>query len=103
MRDYNYKYKWQKLLTPDIVGLLTKIHEYKGEQNKFVEAKKDTLNSLVEIAKIQSTEASNRIEGIYTSDERIRQLVLDKTTPKNRNEHEIAGYRDVLKTIHENY
>ena len=103
MRDYSYREKWQKLLTPDIVGLLTKIHEYKGEQNKFVEAKKDTLISLVEIAKIQSTEASNRIEGIYTSDERIRQLVLDKTTPRNRNEHEIAGYRDVLKTIHESY
>ena len=68
MRDYTLQNKWQKLLTPDIVALLTQIHEFKGEQNLFVEANSDTLTRLVEIAKIQSTEASNKIEGIYTSE-----------------------------------
>ena len=58
---------------------------------------------MVELAKIQSTEASNKIEGIFTSDERLKKIVLDKTTPQTRNEQEIAGYRDVLATIHENY
>ena len=62
MRNYNYKNKWQKLLTPEVVSLLTQIHEYKGEQTLFIEAKADTLTQLVEIAKIQSTEASNKIE-----------------------------------------
>ena len=103
MRNYDYRDKWQKLLTPEIVSMLTQIHEYKGEQSLFIEAKADTLEQLMEIAKIQSTEASNKIEGIYTSDERLAALVKNKTRPKTRNEQEIAGYRDVLNTIHESY
>lgn len=103
MRVYDYNHKWQPLLTPEIVSMLSQIHEFKGEQNLFIEAKSDTLTQLVEIAKIQSTEASNKIEGIFTSDDRLKRLVSNKTTPKSRNEQEIAGYRDVLSTIHENY
>lgn len=103
MRGYEYNKKWQQLLTPEIVTMLSQIHEFKGEQNLFIEAQADTLTQLVEIAKIQSTEASNKIEGIYTSDERLKKLVANKTTPKTRNEQEIAGYRDVLSTIHESY
>lgn len=103
MRELNYTKRWDQMLTPEIVGLLTKIHEFKGEQNLFIEAHADQLTELMEIAKIQSTEASNKIEGIYTSDERLKKLVMDKTTPKSRAEQEIAGYRDVLNTIHENY
>ncbi len=103
MRDFDYSKKWEKLLTPEIVALLTQIHEYKGMQALYIEAKADTLTQLVEIAKIQSTEASNKIEGIFTSDARLRALVKDKTTPRTGNEREIAGYRDVLNTIHENH
>lgn len=103
MRHINYADQWGKMLTPEIVGMLTKIHEFKGEQNLFIEAHADELTELMEIARIQSTEASNRIEGIFTSDERLKKLVMDKTTPKSRAEQEIAGYRDVLNTIHENY
>ena len=103
MRSFEYKEKWKKLLTPEIVTYLTQIHEFKGEQTLFIEAKADTLSQLVDIAKIQSTEASNKIEGIYTSDERLKALVKDSTRPRTRNEREIAGYRDVLNTIHENH
>lgn len=103
MKEYSYKNKWQKLLTPGIVPLLTKIHEFRGEQTLYISAYTDELAELVEIAKIQSVEASNKIEGIYTSDERLKKIVLDKTMPKTRNEIEIAGYRDVLNTIHESY
>lgn len=103
MKDYNYREKWHELLTPEIVRKLTLIYEYKGEQRLFIEAHKDELNELVEIAKVQSTEASNRIEGISTADDRLKNLVQAKTTPRNRDESEIAGYRDVLNTIHENY
>lgn len=103
MREFDFKTVAEKLLTNDIVNMLGFIHEYKGQQNLFIEAKADVLSHLLEIAKIQSTEASNRIEGIYTSDERIRALVKEKSEPRNRNENEIAGYRDVLATIHENY
>ena len=103
MRQFEYKERMKRLLTPNIVSLLTKIHEYKGEQNLFIESNSDKLTELLEIAKIQSTEASNKIEGICTSDDRLKQLVMDKTMPKTRNEKEIAGYRDVLTIIHENY
>ena len=103
MRKYNYNDKWKELLTPEIVAMLSSIHEFKGEQNLFIEAKSDALTQLVEIAKIQSTEASNKIEGIFTSDERLKKLVFNKTIPKTRNEQEIAGYRDVLSTIYESY
>ena len=103
MRDYNYKEKWKKLLTPEIVKKLTLINEFKGKQSLFIEGHKDELKELVELAKIQSTEASNRIEGIFTSDDRIKSLAQSKTTPRNRDESEIAGYRDVLNTIHESY
>ena len=75
MRQFDYREKWKKLLTPEIVSYLTQIHEFKGEQTLFIEAKADTLTQLVEIAKIQSTEASNNFEGIYTSDARLKAWV----------------------------
>ena len=103
MKTLNYKTEYQKLLSPEIVSYLAQIHEQKGQQNLFIEAQKDALSELLEIAKIQSTEASNRIEGIITTDDRLKKIVLNKTTPKGRSEREIAGYRDVLDTIHENY
>ena len=103
MRTLNYKTEYQKLLSPEIVSYLAQIHEQKGQQNLFIDAQEDALSELLEIAKIQSTEASNRIEGIITTDDRLKKIVMNKTTPKGRSEREIAGYRDVLNTIHENY
>ena len=100
MRKYDYETIYAQLLTPEIVQMLAQIHEYKGQHGK---VREDELTYLVEVARIQSTEASNRIEGIYTSNERLQKLVKDKTTPQNRSEKEIAGYRDVLATIHESY
>lgn len=103
MRNYNYIDDFEKFLTPDVVSMLTQIYEFKGKQNIFTESNIDVLTGLIEIAKIQSTESSNKIEGIYTSDERIKKLVLSKTNPVNRAEEEIAGYRDVLNTIHSSH
>ena len=103
MRTFDYKKRYERLLQPDIVALVAQIHEYKGEQTLFVESKADTLTQLLEVAKIQSTEASNKIEGIYISADRLKKIVRDKTMLKTRSEKEIAGYRDVLNTIHQNY
>ncbi|MDD6229493.1 MAG: Fic family protein [Lactimicrobium massiliense] len=103
MRNYSYQDKWEKLLTPGIVNYLALIHEYKGKQVVISDLHEDVLQNLVEIARIQSTEGSNKIEGIFTSDERLKKIVLDKTTPHSRDECEIAGYRDVLNTIHDSY
>lgn len=103
MREFNYKkykeYRWDN----EILNYLSQIHEYKGKQELFLRQKPVEMEKLVEVAKIQSIESSNRIEGIITTATRIGKLAKEKTTPKNRNEREIAGYRDVLNTIHENY
>lgn len=103
MRKFDYIENWKSLLVPEVVEMLSKIHEYKGEQNLFIATKPEVLTYLLEIAKVESTEASNRIECISTTDQRLKQIALDKTQPRNRSEQELAGYRDVLKTIHENF
>ena len=102
MRDFNFEREYKKLLTPDIVSYIAQIHEYRGKYASN-NVQKELLSELLEIARIQSTEASNRIEGIITTDERLKKIVHEKTMPKTRSEREIAGYRDVLATIHENY
>lgn len=103
MRVYDYKNEPKKYLTPEIVTLISKLYEHKGKQELFIEANADDLEVLLEVAKIQSTGASNRIEGIFTTDARLEEIVKEKVKPKNRSEQEIAGYREVLQTIHENY
>ena len=82
---------------------IAQIHELKGKQEIFENQKTADLDKLIEIAKIQSTAASNIIEGIMTTTARLKQLFKEKTSPKNRAEEEIAGYRDALNLIHENY
>ena len=103
MRDFDYIASPAKLLTPEIVQMVGSIHEHKGKQELFLEANVDELKTLLEVALIQSTGASNRIEGIFTSDKRLEELVSKKAEPRNRSEQEIAGYREVLSTIHECY
>lgn len=103
MRGFDYSQLTKMSWPMDILNLVAKIREYKGRQELFVRQKPMELKRLIEIAKIQSTEASNKIEGIVTTSTRIKQLMADKTVPRNRDEDEIMGYRDVLKTIHESY
>ena len=103
MRDFDYIVSPAKLLIPEIVQMVSSIHEHKGKQELFLEANVDELKTLLEVALIQSTGASNRIEGIFTSDKRLEELVSQKAEPRNRSEQEIAGYREVLSTIHEGY
>ncbi|MDR1067825.1 MAG: Fic family protein [Clostridiales Family XIII bacterium] len=103
MKRFDFENIPGAVLSPDIVGMLTSIHEHKGKQELYIEAHADVLTTLMEIAKIQSTGASNAIEGIHTTDRRLTELVRDKSAPIGRTEQEIAGYRDVLATIHESY
>ena len=103
MRNFDYKNAPAKLLTPEIVQMIGSIHEHKGKQELFLEANRDELKTLLEVALIQSTGASNRIEGVFTSDKRLEELVSQKAEPRNRSEQEIAGYREVLAEIHESY
>ena len=103
MRDFNYSSIRNTKWDSELLGLVAAIYKEAGKQEVFLKQRPEELQKLVEIAKIQSTESSNAIEGIVTTHTRVRQLVEEKTTPKNRNEQEIAGYRDVLGIIHESF
>lgn len=103
MRTFNYSALAHKKWDTEILSYVAKIHEHKGRQELFTRQKTVALSRLIEIAKIQSTEASNSIEGIVTTNARLKQLVADKTAPRNRDEKEILGYRNALNLIHENY
>ena len=103
MRVFDYEKLSRSQWDVEVVNLLTKIHEHKGKQELFLEQKPTVLDKLVEIAKVQSVEDSNKIEGIITTTTRIKELMAQKTTPRNRDEEEVLGYRDVLNTIHESY
>lgn len=103
MRGFNYNTLKDKKWDNEVVNYLSLIHEAKGKQSLYLKQKPDELNRLIEIAKIQSTESSNSIEGIRTTETRLRKLMSEKTSPRNRDEKEIAGYRDALNTVHENF
>ena len=103
MRTFNYSAIKEQKWDSDILGLIAAIYKEAGKQELYLKQRPQELEKLVEIAKIQSTEASNAIEGIVTTNTRIRQLVEEKTAPKNRDEQEIAGYRDVLNIIHNDF
>lgn len=103
MRIFNYSKIKEQKWDSEILGLIAAIYKEAGKQEIYLKQRPEELEKLVEIAKIQSTEASNAIEGIMTTSTRIKQLVEEKTTPKNKDEQEIAGYRNVLNIIHESF
>lgn len=103
MRDFHYTAIREQKWDSEILGLIAAIYKEAGKQEMYLKQRPEDLEKLVEIAKVQSTEASNAIEGIVTTSTRIRQLVEEKTAPRNRDEQEIAGYRDALNIIHENF
>ena len=103
MRRFNYTALKNMKWDAEMMGYVAVIHEMKGKQVFYLKQQPESLDKLVEIARVQSTESSNEIEGIRTTNTRLKQLVSEKTTPKNRNEQEIAGYRDALAVIHESF
>jgi Fic family protein len=80
---------------------LRAIGEFRGRQELFYQQSPELLAGLLEVAKIESSESSNRLEGVNVPPDRIRRLVVNQAQPRNRSEQEVAGYRDTLATIHE--
>ena len=103
MRNFDYSLLRARTFDREVINYIGLIHEFKGRQQLYLEQKPRELETLVEIAKIQSTESSNAIEGITTTKARLKSLMADKTTPRDRGEKEIKGYRHVLNVIHENF
>lgn len=103
MREFNYNFLEEKQWDNEILGYIGLIHEYKGKQQLYLQQKPFEFDRLVELAKVQSTESSNAIEGIVTTNQRLKQLMEEKTTPRNKCEQEILGYRAVLEMVHESF
>lgn len=103
MKEISYRAIEKMPITMEIMNMISALHEYKGRQELFIETQPEILDKLMEVPRIQSTEASNKIEGIYTSDKRLKEIVQKKSEPRNRNEKEIAGYREVLGMIQDSY
>ncbi|MDO4502594.1 MAG: Fic family protein [Coriobacteriia bacterium] len=103
MREFSYDHLKERTWSNRIVSYVAQLHEYRGKQELFLRQKPATLERLVQVARIQSTEGSNSIEGIRTTAARLKQLVANKTTPRNRDEQEILGYRNVLDLVHESH
>jgi Fic family protein len=102
MSSFTEEFLNSLVISPRLVQIIRQIGEYKGKQELFRLHAPEKLENLRQVAVIQSVESSNRIEGVTASKERLEAIVLEKTTPQNRSESEIAGYRDVLATIHGN-
>lgn len=103
MKKFDYQSLNHLQLNNTEINKLNMIYQLRGEIQSYQIDYHEELQRLVAIAKIQSTSSSNRIEGIYTTDSRLRKIMINKIEPHNRDEKEIAGYRDVLTLIHENY
>ena len=103
MHKFDYSETTRQTMVPEVVSLLMTVQEYRGRMQVYRDGKPAVLEKLREVARVQSTAASNRIEGVVTTNARLKALMQQTTEPRNRSEEEIAGYRDVLNTIHENY
>ena len=103
MRTFNYSKIKENKWDSELLGLVAAIYKEARKQEVYLKLQSEELEKLIEVAKIQSTETSNAIEGIVTTSTHIRQLLLEKTTPRNRDEQQIAGYYSVLNIIHESF
>ncbi len=103
MRNFNYSAIKDAKWDSDVLSLIAAIYKEVGKQELYLKQQPQALEKLVEIARIQSTQSSNAIEGIVTTSTRMKALVEEKTMPLNRDEQEIAGYRDALNIIHESF
>ena len=103
MKKICYLESYKMLYTPEIVSLLTRIHEYKGKQKFYLREHTKQLGKFSKIAAMQSIEASNKIEGICVTKQRLKKLVIENRMPETRDEESIVGYRDALHIIQETY
>ena len=103
MSSFDHGYLDKLVIPHRIITMIRKLGEHKGRQELFKKQAPEMLENLRQVALIQSTESSNRIEGIVADDKRLRAIVAERAKPANRSEAEIAGYRDVLNTIHHSH
>lgn len=100
MRSFEENYITNLFISPEMISSLTSLTEFKGKETLYQRQSRDTLETMLQVAKIESAESSNRIEGVIVPHKRVEAL-FKNSSPKNRPEQEVAGYRDALARIHE--
>jgi Fic family protein len=103
MKSFDKNYLTRFRISHSLLKTIRLIGEYKGKEDLYCQQSPQAIETLKKNAIIQSTESSNRIEGVVAEPKRLRALMEKTATPENRSEQEIAGYRDVLDTIHRSY
>lgn len=103
MNSFNPAFLDKQRIPQNLLRTIRVLGEYKGKEEVFRHQSPQVLETLRQDAVIRSTESSNRIEGVVAPHDRIVKIVQKKVKPGNRSEQEIAGYRDVLNTIHANH
>ena len=103
MKKFDYSFLNNGMLPARLVNMTSSIYSLKTMANVRKDKNVNIFTELESLAKIQSVKSSNAIEGIVTSDERIKAIVSGSSAPLNHNEEEIAGYRDALNQVHTNY
>lgn len=103
MKSFEYGYYLETPLSHNLVMTMRSLGEFRGRQTLYADQFPEVLDTLRRVAMVQSTESSNRIEGISVLPDRVDALVLKKSHPRDRSEQEVAGYRDVLASIHANH
>ena len=100
MKSFSKPFLQSLTLSNELVRMVRGMGEYKGRQELFKKQAPEILENLRQVALIQSAESSNRLEQVIAEPTRFREIMAERITPKDRSEAEIAGYRDVLNTIH---
>lgn len=103
MRYFDYSFLGRELLPAKLINYTSAIAALRERESVYKEQYPQVFTRLESIAKVQSVKGSNAIEGIITSDERINEIVNQNSAPLNHDEQEIAGYRDALDMVHNNY
>jgi Fic family protein len=103
MRSLNLRFVESIRLSPLQASALKKIGEYMGKQALFARQTPEILESMRQVARVESIESSNRIEGVTAPRARVEALAADESKPLDRSEQEIAGYRDAMEMIHESH
>lgn len=103
MKIYDYSFLENGMLPAGLINIASAISELRERENERKDNFAEIFTKLESIAKVKSVKGSNEIEGIITSDQRVNEIVNQNSAPLNHNEQEIAGYRDTLKLVHDNY
>ncbi|MDR3304956.1 MAG: Fic family protein [Clostridiales Family XIII bacterium] len=103
MRYFDYSFLENGMLPAGLVNIVSAIAELRERENERRENYANVFTRLESIAKVQSVKGSNEIEGIVTGEQRIHEIVNQNSAPLNKDEDEIAGYRDALALVHGNF